>query len=197
MSTKLGRTKNKIIKVAQNLFAQISVYKATMNDIAIAAKISRRTLYTHFKSKDEIYQCVVEEQVNTIKDKLQKVANSTLPPDRKLKLYILARFNVIDNLVRNNKYIRYDFIFNPLNVQNLRRDIDTKEIQLLTEIIRNGKKQNIFKVTDPDTFAKTLLIMFKSLEQPFIMLNNRKRNYYTLGEYVDLLFNGLINNNRI
>lgn len=195
MSTKLGRTKNKIIKVAQTLFAQISVYKATMNDIAIAAKISRRTLYMHFKSKDEIYQYVVEGQVVTIKEKLQKVANSALPPDRKLKLYILTRFNVIDNLVRTNKYIRYDFIFNPLNVQNLRRDIDVKEVQLLTEIIRNGKKQHLFKVSDPDTFAKTLLIMFKSLEQPFIMINNRKRNYHTLSEYVDLLFNGINNNN--
>ena len=66
MKTKLSRTKNKIIHVAKSLFAEISVYKATMNDIASAANMSRRTLYMHFKSKEEIYQYVVEDQVKTI-----------------------------------------------------------------------------------------------------------------------------------
>ncbi|MGL5683442.1 MAG: TetR/AcrR family transcriptional regulator [Marinifilaceae bacterium] len=196
MSTKLGRTKYKIIKVAQAVFAQMSVYKATMNDIADAAKISRRTLYTHFKSKEDLYQEVVAEQIKNVNAKLQKVANSALPPDRKLKLYILERFNVIDNLIRENKNIRYEYIFNPVYIQKVRKDIDAKELQIITDIITKGKEQNIFKVTDPTTFAKTLLIMFKGLEQPFIKLNKSKRNYHTLHEYVDLMFYGIINNNK-
>ncbi len=196
MKTKLSKTKNRIIHVAKSLFTEKSVYKATMNDIACAAQMSRRTLYMHFRNKDEIYQYVVDDHVNSINAKLQKAADSALPPDRKLKFYILARFNVIDNLVRQNKYIRYDFIFNNLRVEQLRKGIDSKEIQLLRQIIHDGKKQSIFKVSDPDTFAKTLLIMFKSLEQPFIIIGHRKRNTQTLNEYVDLLFNGIIDNNK-
>ena len=193
MKTKLSRTKNKIIHVAKSLFTEISVYKATMNDIANASHISRRTLYMHFKSKEEIYQYVVEDHVKSINEKLQRVADSVLPPDRKLKLYILARFNVIDNLVRQNKYIRYDFIFNNLRVEQLRKGIDIKERQLLTRILQTGKEQAIFNINDPSSFAKTLLIMFKSLEQPFIIIGHRKRNYQSLREYVDLLFHGILN----
>ena len=164
-----------------------------MNDIASAANMSRRTLYMHFKSKEEIYQYVVEDQVKTINAKLQKAADSALSPDRKLKLYILARFNVIDNLVRQNKYIRYDFIFNNLRIEQLRKGIDIKERQLLMRILQNGKDQGIFSINDPASFAKNLLIMFKSLEQPFIIIGHRKRNYQSLREYVDLLFNGILN----
>ena len=160
----------------------MSVYKATMNDIAQAANMSRRTLYMHFKSKEEIYHYVVEDHVKDINEKLQKAADSALPPDRKLKLYILARFNVIDNLVRQNKYIRYDFIFNNLRVEQLRKGI-----------LQNGKEQGLFNINNPSSFAKTLLIMFKSLEQPFIIIGHRKRNYQSLREYVDLLFNGILN----
>lgn len=80
----MSKTKNKIINVAKNLFKEISVYKATMSDIASAAKMSRRTLYTHFKSKDELYKYVVEDEVNSINEKLQKAADSPLPPDRRL-----------------------------------------------------------------------------------------------------------------
>lgn len=184
-----------IISVSKALFAERSVYKATMNDIAQAAQISRRTLYMHFKSKDEIYQYVVEDEVNRINERLQKAADSFLPPDRKLKLYILERFNVIDHLVKQNKYIRHDFIFNNLRVEKLRRGIDVKEKQLLTEIIRAGKVKNIFKVEDPEVFARTLLTMFKSLEHAFIITGHKGRNARIITEYVDLLFYGILDSN--
>lgn len=88
--------------------------------------------------------------------KLQKAADSALPPDRKLKLYILARFNVIDNLVRQNKYIRYDFIFNNLRVEQLRKGIDIKERQLLTRILQNGKEQGLFNYNNPASFCQNI-----------------------------------------
>ena len=147
--------------------------------------------------KEEIYREVVEYEVNHIIERLQKAASSALPPDRKLRLYILARFNVVDNLVRGNKYVRYDFVFNSLRVEQLRRRIDVKERQLLTEILQDGKEQGIFNINDPVSFARTLLIMFKSLEQPFVIIGHRNRNYQTLREYVDLLFNGILNKTKL
>lgn len=195
MKSKLNKTKSKIIRIAQSLFAEINVHKATMSDIAHAVNMSRRTLYMYFKNKEEIYQYVIEDHIKKINDKLQKVADSALPPDRKLKLYILARFNAIDNLVRQNKYIRYDFIFNTIRVEQFRKGIDIKERQLLTRILQNGREQGLFNINDPISFAKNLLLMFKSLEQPFIIIAHRKRNYQSLKEYVDLLFYGILNKN--
>ena len=64
----------------------MSVYKATMNDIAQAANMSRRTLYMHFKSKEEIYHYVVEDHVKDINEKLQKAADSALPPRPQIKI---------------------------------------------------------------------------------------------------------------
>ncbi|MDR1755682.1 MAG: TetR/AcrR family transcriptional regulator [Culturomica sp.] len=188
----MGKTKNKIIGVAQKLFREISVYKATMSDIASAAHISRRTLYTHFKSKDELCKYVVEEEVDAINRKLQRAADSPLAPDRKLKLYILKHFGVIEDLVRNNRYIRYDFLFNNIRVEQLRKEIDRKEIGLLTSIIREGKEQGLFRVSDPAVFAKNMLLMFKSLEQAFIITRRKDKNYQTLLEYTDLMFYGIL-----
>ena len=53
MRTTLLITKEKIISVAQKLFIEMSFYGTTMKDIANAAKISRRTLYTHFNSRPD------------------------------------------------------------------------------------------------------------------------------------------------
>ena len=153
----------------------------------------KRQLYTHFKSKDELYKYVVEDEVNSINEKLQKAADSPLPPDRRLKLYILQHFGVIDSLVRSNRYIRYDFLFNNIRVEHLRQDIDRKEIKLLTGIVREGKEKGIFRVSDPRIFSQNLLLMFKSLEQAFILANRKDKNSRTILEYIDLMFYGIIN----
>lgn len=189
----MRRTKYKIIDVAKNLFKEISAYKITMADIASAAKMSRRTLYTHFKSKDELYQYVVDDEVRIINEKLQRAADSMLPPDRKLKLFILQHFGVIDNLVRGNRYIRYDFLFNNIRVEHLRKDIDRKEVRLLTNIVREGKEDGLFRVSDPHAFAQNLLLMFKSLEQAFILEGRKDRNSRSILEYIDLMFYGILN----
>ncbi len=188
----MSKTKNKIINVAKSLFREISLYKATMSDIAKAAKMSRRTIYTHFKNKEELYKYVIEDEIKGINLKLQKAADSQLPPDRKLKLYILQHFNVIDNLVRNNRYIRYDFLFNTIRIEHLRKEIDRNEIELISGIIREGKEKGIFRVSDPVVFSQNLLLMFKSLEQAFILANRKDRNSRTILEYIDLMFYGII-----
>ncbi|HPL95030.1 MAG TPA: TetR/AcrR family transcriptional regulator, partial [Paludibacteraceae bacterium] len=60
----------------------------TMNDIAKAAKRGRRTLYVYFKSKEDVYYAVVEQEMYKLLDALELVANSAEPPQNKLIDYI-------------------------------------------------------------------------------------------------------------
>jgi AcrR family transcriptional regulator len=45
------KTRAKLVDVARQLFAKKGVEETTMNDIAVASKKGRRTLYTYFKSR--------------------------------------------------------------------------------------------------------------------------------------------------
>ncbi len=47
----------------------MSFYGTTMKDIAKAAKISRRTLYTHFNSKEDIFNHIVNQKIELIEQK--------------------------------------------------------------------------------------------------------------------------------
>ena len=51
----LIKTRNKLVDVARQLFAKRGLDNTTMNDIAAASGKGRRTLYTYFKNKEEIY----------------------------------------------------------------------------------------------------------------------------------------------
>ena len=55
----VSKTRAKLVDVARQLFAKNGVDDTTMNDIAVASKKGRRTLYTYFKSKKltgDVYQ---------------------------------------------------------------------------------------------------------------------------------------------
>lgn len=63
MPEKTSRTKKLLIEVARKLFAERGKKNVTMNDIAEASGKGRRTLYTYFKNKDEIYKAVIDSEL--------------------------------------------------------------------------------------------------------------------------------------
>ena len=63
-------TRIRFVDVARRLFAKNGVENTTMNDIAQGAGKGRRTLYTYFKSKEEIFQAVIEGELERINEKM-------------------------------------------------------------------------------------------------------------------------------
>ena len=56
----ISKTRQKLVDVARQLFAKNGLENTTMNDIALQSGKGRRTLYTYFKSKEEIYYAVID-----------------------------------------------------------------------------------------------------------------------------------------
>ena len=80
----VSKTRARLVDVARQLFAKKGVDNTTMNDIAVASTKGRRTLYTYFKSKEEIYVAVVESELDKLSDALDKVAAEDIAPDLKI-----------------------------------------------------------------------------------------------------------------
>ena len=74
----MQKTKALLIESARKVFARIGVQQATMNDIAEESNKGRRTLYTYFKSKEDVYNAVVEQELSTLISKLESVLHSAL-----------------------------------------------------------------------------------------------------------------------
>lgn len=71
----VSKTRAKLVDVARQLFAKNGVDDTTMNDIAVASKKGRRTLYTYFKSKEDIYMAVVESELEMLSGAMRKWLN--------------------------------------------------------------------------------------------------------------------------
>ena len=54
----MSKTREMLVDVARQLFAKSGLENTTMNDIAVASRKGRRTLYTYFKNKNEISRSI-------------------------------------------------------------------------------------------------------------------------------------------
>lgn len=192
MRSKLQITQAKIIDVAQKLFTELSFYRTTMKDIASTAKISRRTLYTYYKCKEDIFNQIVDQKIELIHQKLTKATATALPADKRLKLYIKERFYLIAELMCNSEYIKKTFLYNNSRIEILRKNIDAKELELLEDIFKEGVQSEIFTISDSKTFAAFLQPVFKSLEFGFIRRYEHEPIDQIINEYTRILFYGII-----
>ena len=58
---KISKTKAGIIEKATDLFYRHGFVKASIRDIVKAVGITNSTVYIHFKNKDEILYCIIED----------------------------------------------------------------------------------------------------------------------------------------
>jgi AcrR family transcriptional regulator len=56
------QTRGRVLEAAYKLFRRQGYNRVTMDDIAEAAKLTKRTLYHHFNSKDQLLADVLESQ---------------------------------------------------------------------------------------------------------------------------------------
>lgn len=85
--------------MARELFARKGMENTTMNDIAVASKCGRRTLYTYFRNKEEIYYAVIESELELLSDDLDRVATMDAEPEQKLLQLIYTHLHTIKEAV--------------------------------------------------------------------------------------------------
>lgn len=162
------KTKAKLVDVARQLFAKKGVEETTMNDIAVASKKGRRTLYTYFKSKEQIYMAVVESELEFLSDKMNKVAMKKTSPSEKILELIATHLDAIKMTVYRNGTLKANIFRDIWRVEAMRKNFDQNEIKLFRTVLEEGKKDGVFGIDDIDITADILHYCIKGIEVPYI-----------------------------
>lgn len=163
-----------------------------MADLAAASGKGRRTLYTYFSNKDEVYLAVIENELNHLIERLQVVMDRSMSPEKKLEEYIFVRFEAIKEAVERNGSLRADFFRNIYEVEKARRPIDIKEIRMIKQILDAGVSLGIFSINGTQWAAMMMLYSLKGLESPYLKDNigtyirEHRRNI------ISSIFNGIL-----
>ncbi len=164
----ISKTRQKLIDIARQLFAKRGVANTTMNDIAVASGKGRRTLYTYFNSKEEVYSAVIESELERLSDKLDEVAAMKMRPLDKVIELIYTHLSMIRETVVRNGNLRAEFFRNIWMVEKVRKKFDDYEIDLFRKVYQDGKADGEFDIDDVNLVADITHYCIKGLEVPFI-----------------------------
>lgn len=164
----ISKTRQKLIDIARQLFAKRGVANTTMNDIAVASGKGRRTLYTYFNSKEEVYSAVIESELERLSDKLDEVAAMKMRPLDKVIELIYTHLSMIRETVVRNGNLRAEFFRNIWMVEKVRKKFDDYEIDLFSKVYQDGKADGEFDIDDVNLVADITHYCIKGLEVPYI-----------------------------
>lgn len=164
----ISKTRQKLVDVARQLFAKNGLENTTMNDIAVASGKGRRTLYTYFNSKEDVYYAVIEGELERLSDRMDEVASMKIKPQEKIIELIYTHLTTIKETVMRNGNLRAAFFRNIWMVEKVRKNFDEDEIELFRKVYAEGKADGEFDIDNVELVADITHYCIKGLEVPFI-----------------------------
>ena len=164
--------REKIIKKAEELFLTLGFKSITMDDIANAMGISKKTIYAHFTNKTELVEVVTFEALNQIHLGIDKIRETSTNPIEELyqtKMFIMTylKNEKVSPQFQLKKY--YPKIYDLLNIKqfekmnscvmdSLKKGVDTGlfRVEINLEFISRMYFSGMNGIRDITVFPETL-----------------------------------------
>ena len=191
---KMDDKKERIIIIAEQLFAQYGFLKTTMEDIARKVHMGKSSIYYYFKSKDDVFSAVIRKDTRIFQQKLDDAVESANTPEDKIRAYVITRMTHLQDLSKFYSTLTDEYLDHYLFVEEVRKDFYEYESTVIKNLLEDGIKQNFFDVDDVVTISRMISIAIKGLEFPLFV---EAKDYDPIKESNDMLnviFNGITNN---
>ncbi|MGY6709302.1 MAG: TetR/AcrR family transcriptional regulator [Rhizobiaceae bacterium] len=87
-STRIERTRRKILSAAGTLFLKDGFSGTSMDQVAVAAGVSKQTIYAHFRAKEALFVAFVLDMTGQAGDRVQEEVADP-PTDRDVEEFLL------------------------------------------------------------------------------------------------------------
>jgi len=158
--------KGEAILAAQKLFQQYGFHKTTMEDIAKAMERGKSTLYYYYKSKDEIFNAVITQEIADVYKITKKAIEKVDTAEEKLKVYFSASLKAVKGRAILYKILKGEVLENLEQINILIKKFNTQEVQSIKEIMMLGIENKEFVETlkpDIDLLAYSTVSALRSL----------------------------------
>lgn len=188
--------KESILKAAQEIFSKYGYKKTTLGDIARYIGKGKSALYYYYKNKEEIFEAVLAFEASHIGDELFKALEAETSPQQKLRKCILKRMELYHQLVNFYGAIQQEYIEN-LTVIEKKKQYDDLELQLISDIIREGVDKGKFVSSNITLTASAIIMAMKGFEYAFSKEKNMKKLESDIDQLLEILLYGIVPREKI
>lgn len=178
-------SKEKIIQAAQREFMQFGYTKVTVDEVAKAAGVSKKTIYQYFNSKEDIFwevlQCRKSEKMDMFQDiydlDIDFLEKMRLIGYRNAKDLTNAPITFLKDLKRNAPELS-------LKVEELRRD---SIVKVFEDFYTRGLNENYFRKDIPIKIVSEMY--YAMMNHMFtIAIDSNQHSMEELYDYLSMIF---------
>ena len=184
-------TKDVIVTTSQKLFARFGLNKTTVDEIAKLARIGKGTIYHYFKSKAEIFAEVIEKEARYLKKQIRESIDGAGTPQEKLRAFVLTRMKCLKDLANYYSALKDEYLEHYSFIEKARRRNFHEEMNLVQNILEEGKVKDVFVVEDVELTAFAIVTALKGLEYPWALLTPIVDIERSIDLLLNVLFKGI------
>jgi AcrR family transcriptional regulator len=152
--------REEILTAARKVFSERGFEKATLDEIAEVAEFGKGTIYNYFKSKEELFACIIERGISRFQQFVAQAIENKTTPRKKVETYIDSAFEFFE---------KHRQIFSILELErnNLTRNLNddrfnkcceqqTALLEFLAQLFNEGIRKGEFKKLDSLKLAQAL-----------------------------------------
>ncbi|MBU0489531.1 MAG: TetR/AcrR family transcriptional regulator [Bacteroidetes bacterium] len=192
MGIKKDKVREKIVQEAASLFAKFGYKKTSMDEIALATRKGKTSIYYYFKNKEAVFQAVIEKEADLLREELFKSIAATDSPEEQLKAYIYTRMRMLENVSNLYDAMKNELLDHLEFMDVVREKYNVEEEQLVQAIIASGLTTGVFQTENVELTAQTLVTAMKGLEMPLFSGRIDEEVRRKVDELVRILFFGLV-----
>jgi len=154
--------------------------------------MGKSSIYYYFPGKEEIFEAVVLNEANILRNELTKAIKSVESPLEKMRNYVFVRMKAFEklsnyyNAIFDKNLDHFDF------VETIRAKYDREELAILRLILYDGARKKVFSVANSEYTALAVQTALKGLEVPLFWKKKDVDIEERLNGILDVLFYGIV-----
>lgn len=181
-----------IVIAAREVFGRYGFRKATMEDIAHAARKGKSSLYHYFKSKEDVFQAVVEKEGGIVELQMEQALEKEKTPQAKICTYTIRRMEILNQVANFYSAFKDEYLEQYAFIQKLRRKFDRWELTTVKSILQEGVDKGVFVIRDLELAAFTIVTAMKGLEYHWAMQKDISKMRNGISSLFEILFDGIM-----
>jgi AcrR family transcriptional regulator len=158
----------KILDTAADRFMGAGLYKVTMDEIASDLRMSKKTVYKFFPSKEILLKAIVHTMMKRVEGEVQTIISSNKPFEEKLTSILTIVGMIMRKLSR--PFLTDIQRFSPglwKEIETFRRERVFSKIQ---QMFRQAKKEGVFREDlDPDLYFLVFTTIMQGIMNPQVL----------------------------
>ncbi|MEI0477177.1 TetR/AcrR family transcriptional regulator [Brachyspira pulli] len=183
--------REQIVNAGKRLFKQYGFKKASMSDIALMVHKSKSSIYHYFKSKEEIFFAIAENEANDLKKDLYEAIKKEDTAEAKLRAYILTRQKGYIKLANLYEALHSEIFEDFTLIEHMRAQYHKEEYDTIKMILRNGVKKGLFNI-DLRLATESILAIIKGFEIEWAKNKNTENYEKDLDTIINIIFYGIV-----